>query len=122
MLELSNETVLIRCAQVGYHNEHHDFPSVPWARLPALRQLAKEFYEPLPSHTSWPYVTWKFITDPSIGMWCRAKRTQSGERLDSAVWSESQSSGSDGGSDRESIEDARLDQQVVERGYGSDGE
>ena len=22
---------------VGYHNEHHDFPSVPWHRLPQIR-------------------------------------------------------------------------------------
>ncbi|BGP19565.1 hypothetical protein JCM10213_000165 [Rhodosporidiobolus nylandii] len=59
---------------VGYHNEHHDFPSVPWTRLPALRKLASEFYDPLPSHKSWPGVTWRFITDPQVGMWSRAKR------------------------------------------------
>ncbi|GAA6060173.1 hypothetical protein JCM10212_005174 [Sporobolomyces blumeae] len=60
---------------VGYHNEHHDFPSVPWTRLPALRKLASEFYDPLPQHSSWPGVTWKFIFDPTVGMWSRAKRT-----------------------------------------------
>ncbi|CEQ40926.1 SPOSA6832_02594 [Sporobolomyces salmonicolor] len=59
---------------VGYHNEHHDFPSVPWTRLPKLRELAKEFYDPLPSHPSWPGVTWRFIFDPAVGMWSRAKR------------------------------------------------
>ncbi|GAA5972949.1 hypothetical protein JCM11641_000335 [Rhodosporidiobolus odoratus] len=59
---------------VGYHNEHHDFPSVPWTRLPALRRLASEYYDPLPRHESWPGVTWKFITDPKVGMWSRAKR------------------------------------------------
>ncbi|GAA5900068.1 hypothetical protein JCM6882_002605 [Rhodosporidiobolus microsporus] len=59
---------------VGYHNEHHDFPSVPWTRLPALRKLASEFYDPLPQHSSWPGVTWRFITDPQVGMWSRAKR------------------------------------------------
>ncbi|GAA5853133.1 hypothetical protein JCM8547_000213 [Rhodosporidiobolus lusitaniae] len=59
---------------VGYHNEHHDFPSIPWTRLPALRKLASEFYDPLPSHPSWPGVTWRFITDPNVGMWSRLKR------------------------------------------------
>ncbi|KAK4702269.1 sphingolipid 4-desaturase/C4-monooxygenase, partial [Phenoliferia sp. Uapishka_3] len=59
---------------VGYHNEHHDFPSVPWTKLPALREMAKEFYDPLPQHNSWPGVTYRFIFDPKIGMFSRAKR------------------------------------------------
>ena len=32
-------------------------------------------------------MTWKFITDPSVGMWSRAKRTGKGERLNEDVWS-----------------------------------
>jgi sphingolipid delta-4 desaturase len=28
---------------VGYHNEHHDFPSVPWNRLPAIRRMRARF-------------------------------------------------------------------------------
>lgn len=64
-----------RRVQVGYHNEHHDFPSVPWTRLPALRKLASEFYDPLPQHSSWPGVTFRFIFDSKIGMWSRGKRT-----------------------------------------------
>jgi sphingolipid delta-4 desaturase len=32
---------------VGYHNEHHDFPSIPWNRLPNLKALAPEFYDNL---------------------------------------------------------------------------
>ncbi|ADV19889.1 sphingolipid delta-4 desaturase [Cryptococcus gattii E566] len=76
----------ILCYNVGYHNEHHDFPSVPWTRLPELHRIAHEFYDPLPSHPSWPYVTWKFITDPSVGMWCRAKREGKGDRLHESVW------------------------------------
>jgi sphingolipid delta-4 desaturase len=38
---------------MGYHNEHHDFPQVPWSRLPAIRALAPEFYDNLYHHRSW---------------------------------------------------------------------
>ncbi|KAK4057485.1 sphingolipid delta-4 desaturase [Microbotryomycetes sp. JL221] len=59
---------------VGYHNEHHDFPSVAWTKLPELRRIASDFYDPLPQHTSWPGVTYRFIFDSDIGLWSRAKR------------------------------------------------
>jgi sphingolipid delta-4 desaturase len=59
---------------VGYHNEHHDFPSVAWTRLPALRALAPEFYDTIPSHPSWPMVTINFIRDKEVGLFARAKR------------------------------------------------
>ena len=38
---------------VGYHNEHHDFPNIAWTRLPELKRLAPEFYDNLPYHSSW---------------------------------------------------------------------
>ncbi|KAL1977950.1 hypothetical protein VTN31DRAFT_809 [Thermomyces dupontii] len=63
---------------VGYHNEHHDFPAVPWTRLPELHRIAKEFYEPLPCHRSWVRVIWTFILDKDVGMWCRVKRARGG--------------------------------------------
>ncbi|KZT28035.1 hypothetical protein NEOLEDRAFT_1176199 [Neolentinus lepideus HHB14362 ss-1] len=59
---------------VGYHNEHHDFPSVPWTRLPALRALAPEFYDTIPSHPSWPMVIVNFVRDNEVGMFARVKR------------------------------------------------
>ncbi|CDS00153.1 related to dihydroceramide delta(4)-desaturase [Sporisorium scitamineum] len=59
---------------VGYHNEHHDFPSIPWTRLPELRKLAPEFYDCLPRHTSWPMVTVRFIWGSDSGLWARVKR------------------------------------------------
>ncbi|OBZ78399.1 Dihydroceramide delta(4)-desaturase [Grifola frondosa] len=59
---------------VGYHNEHHDFPAVAWTRLPALRALAPEFYDTLPSHPSWPMVIVNFIRDPEVGIFARVKR------------------------------------------------
>jgi sphingolipid delta-4 desaturase len=109
---------------VGYHNEHHDFPSVAWTRLPALRALAPEFYNTLPSHKSWPYVTWKFITDPRVGMWSRAKRNGKGERLDEHVWRElwSKAAVSEDGSES-SANESELEREMdeaVERGYASD--
>ncbi len=35
---------------VGYHNEHHDFLSVPWHRLPRLKAAASEWYDGLEAH------------------------------------------------------------------------
>lgn len=63
---------------VGLHNEHHDFPAVPWTRLPVLHDMAKEFYADLPQHRSWTYVIWRFIFDEEVGMRCRVKRKQGG--------------------------------------------
>jgi sphingolipid 4-desaturase/C4-monooxygenase len=63
---------------VGLHNEHHDFPAVPWTRLPKLYEIAREFYEPLPRHESWTYVIWQFITDPEVGIRSRVKRAKGG--------------------------------------------
>jgi len=62
---------------VGYHNEHHDFPYVPGSRLPRLRALAAEFYEPLYAHRSWTGTIWRFITDPALGGHSRVKRAPS---------------------------------------------
>jgi len=59
---------------VGYHNEHHDFPKVPWSRLHKVKEIAPEYYDNLPHHTSYIRVIWNFITDPEIGSWSRVKR------------------------------------------------
>jgi len=63
---------------VGYHNEHHDFPRVPGARLSKLRDMAPEFYNTLPNHDSWLYTLWRFITDPQITLFARTKRRRAG--------------------------------------------
>ncbi|KAI5996446.1 fatty acid desaturase-domain-containing protein [Pisolithus orientalis] len=70
---------------VGYHNEHHDFPSIPWTRLPALRALAPEFYDTLPSHPSWPMVIINFIRDKEVGIFARAKRLAKASQLTGMV-------------------------------------
>lgn len=59
---------------VGYHNEHHDFPSIPGCNLPLVCKIAPEYYSDLPFHTSWVKVIWDFITDPNIGPYARVKR------------------------------------------------
>ena len=59
---------------VGYHNEHHDFPNVAWSRLPRVREIAPEFYDHLPRCESWPGLIVKYITDDSVGAFSRVKR------------------------------------------------
>ena len=61
---------------VGYHNEHHDFPNVPGSLLPKVREYAPEYYNNIPYHTSWVNVIYKFITDPSVGLYARMKRNK----------------------------------------------
>lgn len=63
---------------VGYHNEHHDFPAVPGSRLPEVKRIAAEFYDDMPQHNSWTRVLYDFITDPDVGPYARIKRKQRG--------------------------------------------
>ncbi|XP_023224484.1 sphingolipid delta(4)-desaturase DES1-like isoform X1 [Centruroides sculpturatus] len=63
---------------VGYHMEHHDFPSVPGSRLPEVKRIAAEYYDDLPQHNSWVKVLYDFITDPDIGPYARIKRKHKG--------------------------------------------
>lgn len=66
---------------VGLHNEHHDFPAVPWTRLPTLNRIAHEFYDNLPQHKSWVWVIWQFVWDKDISLWCRVKREGGGRKV-----------------------------------------
>eukprot|EP00386_Alphamonas_edax_P005865 GDKI01019158.1.p1 GENE.GDKI01019158.1~~GDKI01019158.1.p1 ORF type:complete len:336 (-),score=95.27 GDKI01019158.1:630-1637(-) len=59
---------------VGYHNEHHDFPAVPGSRLPEVKRMAPEFYDTLPSYTSWVWVIWHFVTASDVTCFSRIKR------------------------------------------------
>lgn len=56
---------------MGYHIEHHDFPNIPWYKLPLLRKIAPEFYDNLPQIDSYVAVIFKYIFDGSIGPWSR---------------------------------------------------
>ena len=63
---------------VGYHNEHHDFPSVPWNRLRRIRKMAPEAYDGLVSHRSWSRLLYRFLTDPGMTLFSREVRVQRG--------------------------------------------
>lgn len=61
---------------VGYHNEHHDLSSVPWNRLPKIRQAAPEMYNSLVYHSSWIRLLFNFIFDPSLNLFSRTVRNE----------------------------------------------
>ena len=63
---------------VGYHNEHHDLPSIPWNHLPAVRQAAPELYDSLVFHTSWTKLLLRFLFDPSVTLFSRQVRESRG--------------------------------------------
>ncbi|KAG8784522.1 hypothetical protein FRC15_003116 [Serendipita sp. 397] len=93
---------------VGYHNEHHDFPSIPWTRLPALRALAPEFYDTIPSHPSWPMVIINFIRDSEVGLFARAKRQPKGvSSIPLMAKSSSNASGNSSGNESDSGSDGK---------------
>ncbi|MSR07673.1 MAG: fatty acid desaturase [Gemmatimonadetes bacterium] len=61
---------------VGYHNEHHDLPSVPWSKLPEINAIAPELYVPLKSHQSWGRLLLQFLFDPKLSLWSRVVRRE----------------------------------------------
>ena len=64
---------------VGYHNEHHDFPSVPWNRLPQIRAGAPNFYNTLFYHKSWTKLFFRFLFDKEISLYSRIVRQNRGK-------------------------------------------
>lgn len=68
---------------VGYHNEHHDFPNIPWSNLPQVREIAPEFYNHLPQCESWPMAIVRYIFDNRISPFSRVKRTGQGSKKES---------------------------------------
>lgn len=59
---------------VGYHNEHHDFPYIPGRNLPKLRKIAPEYYDTLPHYSSWTKVLYDFVMKDNVGPWSRVTR------------------------------------------------
>jgi sphingolipid delta-4 desaturase len=64
---------------VGYHNEHHDFPSIPWNKLPQIRKEAGGFYNTLSYHTSWTKLFFRFLFDKEISLFSRVIRKNRGK-------------------------------------------
>jgi sphingolipid delta-4 desaturase len=67
---------------VGYHNEHHAFMMIPWSKLPEVKRIAREFYEPLYAHTSWTVLFFRFLFDRTLNLYSRVVRPD--HRLTSA--------------------------------------
>ena len=59
---------------VGYHNEHHDFPRIPGTRLAGVRAAAPEFYDSCRHHTSYTAVILAFVFDHRVGPFSRVVR------------------------------------------------
>ncbi len=64
---------------VGHHNEHHDFPSVPWNNLPKIKATAREYYDTLVSHQSWTKLLFRFLFDPELSLFSRMVRQERGQ-------------------------------------------
>lgn len=60
--------------QIGHHNEHHDFMTIPWSRLPKLRAMAPEFYNTIYYHTSWTKLLLRFLFDRNLSLFSRVVR------------------------------------------------
>ena len=61
---------------VGYHNEHHDFPSIPWNKLPEIKKHAPGYYDSLQSHMSWTKLFFRFLFDKNITLHSRILREE----------------------------------------------
>lgn len=64
---------------VGYHNEHHDFPSIPWNKLPEIRKTAPGYYNTLSYHKSWTKLFFRFLFDKEISLFSRIVRKDRGK-------------------------------------------
>jgi sphingolipid delta-4 desaturase len=70
---------------IGYHNEHHDFPSIPWNRLPQVRAMAPQFYDTLKWRSSWTKLILEFIFDKRYSLYSRVTRTSEKKDAPAAV-------------------------------------
>jgi len=64
---------------VGYHNEHHDFPSVAWNRLPKVKKIANSYYDTLGYHTSYTGLLFRFLFDKKLSVYSRVASANRGK-------------------------------------------
>lgn len=64
---------------VGYHNEHHDFPSVPWNKLPKIKEFGGAYYSSLHHHTSYVGLLFRFLFDKELSVFSRMARSNRGK-------------------------------------------
>jgi sphingolipid delta-4 desaturase len=60
---------------IGYHNEHHDFPNIPWNHLTTLRKAVPSHYNNLYYHKSWTKLLFQFLFNKDITLFSRIIRT-----------------------------------------------
>ena len=51
----------LSCLNLNFHVEHHDFPQVPWSRLPAIKAAAPEFYATLEQSPGFVYTVRQWL-------------------------------------------------------------
>ncbi len=59
---------------IGFHNEHHDFPSIPWDRLPELRAKLPQYYDGLVTHSSYWKLFFQFLCSSRFTLETRVVR------------------------------------------------
>lgn len=64
---------------VGFHNEHHDFPSIPWNKLPQIKAKGGTYYTSLHAHKSWTLLFFRFLFDKEISLFSRIVRKERGK-------------------------------------------
>jgi fatty acid desaturase len=77
---------------MGYHNEHHDLPSIPWNNLPKLRAMAPEYYDNLKYHSSWSRLLLQFVFDKRYSLYSRVERMKESHDRDSHAAAETTNS------------------------------
>ncbi len=68
----------VTALNVGYHNEHHDFPSIPWNKLPLIKKIGGRHYDDLHSHRSWTLLWLRFLFDKRLSLYSRVTRNERG--------------------------------------------